>query len=87
MLGSRSEADDAVQDTWLRAAQTEIQDVENLPAWLTTVVARVCLDMLRKRKTRQDGPLGAAAEAVPSDEDAEHVKLVADSVGAAMLDA
>ena len=64
MLGSTSEAEDAVQESWIRLGRTDVSAVENLRAWLTTVVARVCLDMLRTRTTRREGPL---------DEDAVHV--------------
>src|ERR1700755_2715848 len=58
MLGSLSEADDAVQETWLRLARSDTSDVHNLRGWLTTVVARVCLDMLRSRKARREDPGG-----------------------------
>src|SRR6478735_10537780 len=57
MLGSISEAEDAVQEGWLRLSRAETSDVENLRGWLTTVVARVCLDMLRSRKMRSEEPL------------------------------
>jgi len=57
MLGSASEADDALQESWIRLARTDVEDVENLRAWLTTVVARVCLDMLRTRTSRREDPL------------------------------
>ena len=57
MLGSRSEADDAVQEAWLRLNRTEAGTVANLGGWLTTVVARVCLDMLRARKARREEPM------------------------------
>src|SRR5262245_4960294 len=57
MLGTVSEADDAVQETWLRLSRSDTRDVENLAGWLTTVVARVCLDLLRSRKSRI-GPIG-----------------------------
>src|SRR5438093_10559795 len=56
MLGSASEADDAVQETWLRLSRSDTRDIDNLRAWLTTVVARVCLDMLRSRKSRREEP-------------------------------
>lgn len=85
MLGSRSEADDAVQEAWLRLAGADSGGVENLRAWLTTVVARVCLDMLRVRKTRREHPIGVEAETIPSGSDAEHETLIADSLGLAML--
>ena len=58
MLGSTSEADDAVQETWLRLSRSDTAAVENLSGWLTTVVARVCLDMLRSRKSRREEPMG-----------------------------
>src|SRR5713101_3599510 len=58
MLGSLSEADDAVQDAWLRLSRADTSDVENLGAWLTTVVARVSLNMLRARRSRREEPLG-----------------------------
>ena len=57
MLGSLTEADDAVQDAWLRVSRADTGDVENLRAWLTTVVARVALNMLRSRNTRREQPL------------------------------
>src|SRR4030095_14031599 len=59
MLGSLSEADDAVQEAWLRLNRTETATIENLGGWLTTVVSRVCLDMLRSRKSRREGPIDA----------------------------
>src|SRR4051812_18636743 len=58
MLGSSSEADDAVQEAWLRLSHSDTSGVENLGGWLTTVIARVCLDMLRSRKSRREEPLG-----------------------------
>src|SRR5436305_6635745 len=58
MLGSLSEADDAVQEAWLRLSRSEASDIDNLRAWLTTVVARVSLNMLRSRKTHREQPLG-----------------------------
>jgi RNA polymerase sigma factor (sigma-70 family) len=89
MLGSVSEADDAVQESWLRLSRSDTAEVENLRAWLTTVVARVCLDMLRSRKSRREEPLGPhVPEPIVSREDGgdpEHEALVADSVGLAML--
>src|SRR5688500_5801000 len=57
MLGSASEADDAVQESWIRLGRSDVSQVENLRAWLTTVVARVCLDMLRTRTSRREDPL------------------------------
>ena len=59
MLGSRAEADDAVQEAWLRLSHADVSSVENLGGWLTTVTARVCLDMLRGRKARREESLGA----------------------------
>jgi len=57
MLGSLAEADDAVQEAWIRLSRTDTSDVDNLRAWLTTVVGRVCLSMLRSRRTRREAPL------------------------------
>jgi RNA polymerase sigma-70 factor (ECF subfamily) len=89
MLGSLSEADDAVQETWLRFNRAGASGVENLGGWLTTVVARVCLDMLRSRKSRREQPLDApTADPIVSREDGanpEEEALLADSVGLAML--
>jgi RNA polymerase sigma factor (sigma-70 family) len=89
MLGSVNEADDAVQESWLRLSRSETDEVENLRAWLTTVVARVCLDMLRSRKSRREEPLGPhVPEPIVSREDEvdpEHEALLADSVGLALL--
>src|SRR5437016_14408863 len=86
MLGSRSEADDAVQETWLRLSRADTSGVENLGAWLTTVVARVCLDMLRSRKSRREHPLDIEeAGRMPSATDPEQELLLANSVGLALL--
>jgi RNA polymerase sigma-70 factor (ECF subfamily) len=89
MLGSLSEADDAVQEAWLRLSRSDISGIENLGGWLTTVVGRVCLDMLRSRTSRREKPLGARLpEPIISREDGidpEHEALVADSVGLALL--
>jgi RNA polymerase sigma-70 factor (ECF subfamily) len=85
VLGTRSEADDAVQETWLRLAGADTTRVENLRGWLTTVVARVCLDMLRSRRTRREQPIGVEAEAIASGDDVEREMLMADSIGVAML--
>src|SRR5690349_5720735 len=84
MLGSQAEADDAVQEAWLRLARADASGVENLRAWLTTVVARVCLDMLRARKTRREEPIDNA-EAVAGSGNTERDLEVADSIGLAML--
>ncbi len=89
MLGSLTEADDAVQDTWVRLSRAGTSEVENLGGWLTTIVARVCLNMLRSRNTRREEPLGmhvpdpviSPAGALQPDEEA----LLADSVGLALL--
>jgi RNA polymerase sigma-70 factor (ECF subfamily) len=89
MLGSLSEAEDAVQEAWLRLSRSGTSGVENLGGWLTTVVARVCLDMLRSRESRREDPLGVhVPEPVGSSEDGvdpEHEALLGDSVGLALL--
>jgi RNA polymerase sigma-70 factor (ECF subfamily) len=89
MLGSPSEADDAVQETWLRLTRYGTDGVENLGGWLTTVVARVCLDMLRARQSRREEPVGVdvPAPAVRHEDQAspEDEVLLADSVGLALL--
>src|SRR3954462_1318382 len=89
MLGSLSEADDAVQEAWLRLSRTDTSEVENLGGWLTTVVARVSLNMLRSRKTRREQPLAVHIPdpiVDPADgTDPEHEALLADSVGLALL--
>jgi RNA polymerase sigma factor (sigma-70 family) len=88
MLGSVSEADDALQESWLRVSRADASDVENLGGWLTTIVSRVCLDMLRSRKARREEPIGAhVPEPIVSREDEvdpEHETLLADSVGLAL---
>ncbi|MET7618616.1 sigma-70 family RNA polymerase sigma factor [Streptomyces sp. NPDC005408] len=89
MLGSLSEADDAVQDAWLRLSRADTSDVENLGGWLTTVVARLCLNMLRSREHRREEPLDVqVSDPVVSPEsgaDPEQEALMADSVGLALL--
>jgi RNA polymerase sigma factor (sigma-70 family) len=89
MLGSLSEADDAVQEAWLRLSRSDTSGVENLKAWLTTVVARVCLDMLRSRKARPEEPLEAQVPELPASRDdridPEQEAALADSVGLALL--
>ncbi len=89
MLGSTTEAEDAVQETWLRLGRSDTSDVDNLGGWLTTVVARVCLDLLRTRKSRSEESLemhvDALAGASTSASDPEEEILMADSVGAALL--
>ena len=89
MLGSLSEAEDAVQEAWLRMDRADVTDVRNMRGWLTTVVARICLDVLRARSAHPEQPLDdtvpgagiATAEAV----DPEQEALLADSIGAALL--
>jgi RNA polymerase sigma-70 factor, ECF subfamily len=87
MLGSRTEADDAVQETWLRLSRSDTGGVENLGGWLTTVVARVCLDMLRSRKSRREEPMAedVAEPVAGGHDDPEQEALLADSVGLALL--
>jgi RNA polymerase sigma factor (sigma-70 family) len=89
ILGSLSEADDAIQEAWLRLSRSDTSGVENLGGWLTTVVGRVCLDMLRSRKSRREDLFGAQVpEPIVNAEDEtnpEHEVLLADSVGLAML--
>jgi RNA polymerase sigma factor (sigma-70 family) len=89
MLGDLTEADDAVQESWLRLSRSDTSGVENLGGWLTTVVARVCLDMLRSRESRREesldvhipDPFVSSADRI----DPEHEALLADSVGLALL--
>jgi RNA polymerase sigma-70 factor (ECF subfamily) len=87
MLGSRSEAEDAVQEAWLRLTRSDRNDVDNLSGWLTTVVARICLDMLRSRKTRREEPLDLPAHGAIVDiaSNPEREAAFADSVGLALL--
>ena len=88
MLGSASEAEDAVQEAWLRLARSDTSEVGNLTGWLTTVVARVCLDMLRSKKSRREDHLDAdSPEPVAVDEggDPEREIVLADSVGIALM--
>lgn len=85
MLGSASEADDAVQEAWLRLSRADTTEVENLSGWLTTVVARVCLDVLRSRKSRREEPLTPEGELRSDAADPEHEALLAESVGSALL--
>src|SRR5262245_4124208 len=84
VVGSLSEADDAVQEAWLRLNRTDASGVENLGAWLTTVVARISLNMLRSRKTRREEPLPEGLPDLIIDRadglDPEHEALLADSV-------
>jgi RNA polymerase sigma factor (sigma-70 family) len=89
MLGSVPEAEDAVQEAWLRMDRTDVTHVKNMRGWLTTVVARICLDMLRSRTARPEQPLdetvAAARMASTETVDPEQQALLADSVGAALL--
>src|SRR5215469_2269444 len=85
MLGSRNEADDAVQEAYLRLTRADAANVDNLAGWLTTIVARICLDMLRMRQMRREVPIDASVESLAADFDAEHEKQMADSIGVAML--
>jgi RNA polymerase sigma factor (sigma-70 family) len=89
MLGSAAEADDALQEAWLRLSRSGAEGVENMGGWLTTIVARVCLDLLRSRQSRHEEPAGdhlpePASDAGP-DADPEHQALMADSVGLALI--
>jgi RNA polymerase sigma factor (sigma-70 family) len=93
MLGSLSEADDALQETWLRLSRSDTSSVENLGGWLTTVVGRVCLDMLRSRRSRREESLGESPGVDIPDRnvdradggDPEQEAVMADSVGLALL--
>ncbi|HLG56437.1 MAG TPA: sigma-70 family RNA polymerase sigma factor [Vicinamibacterales bacterium] len=88
MLGSASEAEDAVQEGWIRLGRTDVSDVENLRGWLTTVVARVCLDLLRTRKSRREDPLDVHVPdpvVTRADDNPESDVMLADSVGLALL--
>ena len=87
MLGSLSEADDAVQEAWLRLSRSTSDQIENLGGWLTTVVSRVCLDMLRSKKARREEPMEAQPEPVAarSGSDPEREAALADSVGLALM--
>src|SRR4051794_3596723 len=84
MLGSLSEADDAVQEAWLRLDRADPSDVANPRGWLTTVVARVCLDMLRTRTSRREEPLVPRADR-PATTDTAQELVIAESVGLALL--
>ena len=84
MLGSRHEAEDAVQEAWLRLARSDAATVGNLGGWLTTVVARICLDMLRARKSRREEPL-APGTPEPAAEATDQEAMLADTIGVALL--
>jgi RNA polymerase sigma-70 factor (ECF subfamily) len=85
LLGSAGEADDAVQEAWLRLSRADTSEVENLSGWLTTVVSRVCLDMLRSRRSRREEPLALDGASIPDPADPEGEAMLAESVGLAML--
>lgn len=85
LLGSASEADDAVQEAWLRLSRSDTSEVENLSGWLTTVVSRVCLDMLRSRRARREESLALDGEFISDAADPESEAMLAESVGLAML--
>jgi RNA polymerase sigma-70 factor (ECF subfamily) len=85
MLGSLPEAEDAVQEAWLRLDRADAADIDNLTGWLTTVVARVCLDMLRSRKSRAEEPWETAAPTATASSDPEGEMLLAESIGLAVL--
>jgi RNA polymerase sigma-70 factor (ECF subfamily) len=89
MLGSQPEAEDAVQEAWVRLSRSDTSEVDNLAGWLTTVTARVCLDMLRSRASRREAPLGdGAVEAgvgIGAGADPQDEAVLADSVGLALL--
>ena len=88
MLGSASDAEDAVQESWFRLSRSDVSEIENLRAWLTTVVARVCLDMLRARTSRREDSLDVHVPdpiVTRADSDPESNVIVADSVGLALL--
>jgi len=85
MLGSAGEAEDAVQESWFRLSRSDTSEVENLGGWLTTTVARVCLDMLRSRTARREDPLPADPPALTDPTEPEHEAVLADSVGLALL--
>src|SRR3954468_5019094 len=88
MLGSLTEADDALQEAWIRSTRSDSRSIENISGWLVTVVGRVCVDMLRARKARPEDPLGWLPEPVVSAEhtgDPQQASLLADSLGLALL--
>jgi len=85
ILGSANEADDAVQEAWLRLSRSDAGPVQNLGGWLTTVVGRICLDMLRTRTSRREEPLAELAETAAGGTDPEQEAMLADSVGLALL--
>lgn len=84
LLGSTLEADDALQETWIRLIRSDVSGVDNLSGWLTTVVARVCLNMLKARRSRQEDPVGELPDTTTGN-DPEQQAILADSVGLALL--
>ena len=84
MLGSTSEAEDAVQETWFKLSRSDSESVQNLGGWLTTALARVCLDMLRTRRSRREGPLEIAPEA-PGEGSPDEDLALADATGSALM--
>ena len=88
MLGSAGDADDAVQEAWLRLSRSDADSIENLGSWLTTVLSRVCLNILQARRSRSDTSLNVAGRQIPADgaraSDPEHEALLADSIGLAL---
>src|SRR5689334_8733904 len=84
MLGSAPEAEDAVQEAWLRLARSDAATIDNLGGWLTTVVARICLDALRARKVRREEPMGPGTPE-PASEPTDQEAMLADSIGVALL--
>jgi RNA polymerase sigma-70 factor (ECF subfamily) len=87
MLGSSTEAEDAVQETWLRLGRSDTREIENLGAWLTTVLSRICLDTLRSRAVRREEPSGSTPAVASADEraDPQQDVLLADEIGLALL--
>jgi RNA polymerase sigma factor (sigma-70 family) len=85
MLGSATEADDAMQEAWLRLSRSGTEGVENMGGWFTTIVARVCLDLLRSRQSRHEEPVGEDLPEQASEAGPEQQALMADSVGLALL--
>jgi len=86
MLGSQTEADDAVQEAWLRVSRADVDSVDNLAGWLTTVVSRICLDMLRSRTSRREAPIDSAPVELPAESRTpEQEAVLADAVGEALM--
>jgi RNA polymerase sigma-70 factor, ECF subfamily len=85
ILGSTGDAEDAVQEAWLRLARADGAGLENPAAWLTTVVARICLDMLRARKSRREELISAETEDIPATDNVERDQEIGDNIGIAML--